>query len=135
MPTVDENGMLVGEELVEGEDYIIEEGVTSFLSEFNDVMCVMVNENLPDVIIYTYLINVTADVEEIAASDEVLVISENDNIVVKTDAIGSPIAIYSMTGALMRTAEVEEGVTVIDNVEEGIYLVRVGKNTKKVIVK
>ena len=59
----------------------------------------------------------------------------NDNIVIKSDAIGSPIAVYSVTGALMRTAEVEEGATVIDNIEEGIYLVRVGKNTKKVIVK
>jgi hypothetical protein len=54
---------------------------------------------------------------------------------VKSDAVGSPIAVYSVTGALMRTAEVEEGATVIDNIEEGIYLVRVGKNTKKVIVK
>ena len=135
LPTIDEEGMLVGEELAEGEDYLIEEGVTSFLSKFNDVMCVMMNEKLPDVVIYTYLINVTADVEEIAASDEVLVMSENDNIVVKSDAVGSPIAVYSVTGALMRTAEVEEGATVIDNIEEGIYLVRVGKNTKKVIVK
>ena len=135
LPTIDEEGMLVGEELAEGEDYLIEEGVTTFLSKFNDVMCVMMNEKLPDVVIYTYLINVTADVEEIAASDEVLVMSENDNIVVKSDAVGSPIAVYSVTGALMRTAEVEEGATVIDNIEEGIYLVRVGKNTKKVIVK
>lgn len=135
LPTIDEEGMLVGEELAEGEDYLIEEGVTTFLSNFNDVMCVMMNEKLPDVVIYTYLINVTADVEEIAASDEVLVMSENDNIVVKSDAVGSPIAVYSVTGALMRTAEVEEGATVIDNIEEGIYLVRVGKNTKKVIVK
>lgn len=135
LPTVDEEGMLVGEELAEGEDYLIEEGVTTFLSNFNDVMCVMMNEKLPDVVIYTYLINVTADVEEIGASDEVLVMSENDNIVVKSDAVGSPIAVYSVTGALMRTAEVEEGATVIDNIEEGIYLVRVGKNTKKVIVK
>ena len=79
--------------------------------------------------------DLAADVEEIAASDEVLVMSENDNIVVKSDAVGSPIAVYSVTGALMRTAEVEEGATVIDNIEEGIYLVRVGKNTKKVIVK
>ena len=135
LPTIDEEGMLVGEELAEGEDYLIEEGVTTFLSKFNDVMCVMMNEKLPDVVIYTYLINVTADVEEIAASDEVLVMSENDNIVVKSGAIGSPIAVYTMAGALIRTAEVEEGATVIDNIEEGIYLVRVGKNTKKVIVK
>ena len=135
VPTVNEEGLLEGNELVEGEDYIIEEGVTSFLSKFDDVMCVMTNEKLPDVVIYTYLIDVTADVEEIAATGDVLVMSENDNIVIKSDAIGSPIAVYSMTGALMRIAEVEDGATVIDNVEEGIYLVKVGKNTKKVVVK
>lgn len=135
MPEVDEEGYLVGNLLVEDEDYTIEDGVTRFLKDYEGVMCVMMNENLPDVVIYTYLINVTADVEEISTSDELSVVSKDNNIIVKSETVGTPIAVYNMAGGLMRTAKVAEGETVIDNVEQGIYLVRVGKKAAKVIVR
>ena len=49
MPEFDENGELTGENLYVDDEYTIENGVSTFLSKFEGVMCVMTNpefENL-----------------------------------------------------------------------------------------
>lgn len=133
LPELDEEGQLVGNELQEGTDYTIENGVTTFHSDFNNIVCFMTNEMLPEVFIYTYIINVTADVEEILGQNT-KVISGRGCIKVKTEE-SKPIRIYNIDGTLLYSFESMNGETTIDSIAPGIYIVHVGQNVAKVIVK
>lgn len=71
-PYYDENDNLVGENLYEGEEYTIKDGVTTFIKPFTHIMCVMTNTALPDLLLYTDFIDVTPlqdSIEEVIASD------------------------------------------------------------------
>lgn len=57
-PYVDENGNLDGEELIEGKEYTIENGVTTFLKNINNVMCVMQNDQFPALYLITDFMDV-----------------------------------------------------------------------------
>lgn len=60
-PTLDtETGELVGEELVAGEEYTISDGVTTLTQGFDMMMCVMTNEVLPNVLLSTDMLNISA---------------------------------------------------------------------------
>lgn len=61
VPSYDgDTGQLVGEQLSEGSDYDIEDGVTTFKHDFPHVMCVMQNANFPNLLLYTNFIDVRA---------------------------------------------------------------------------
>ncbi|MDE6536339.1 MAG: hypothetical protein K2K82_10090 [Muribaculaceae bacterium] len=67
-PYIDEDTSdLYGEELVEGEEYTLENGVTTFLKNFTHIMCVMQNPDFPNLYLYTNFINVIneSSIEEI----------------------------------------------------------------------
>ncbi|MDE6277648.1 MAG: hypothetical protein K2M06_06020 [Muribaculaceae bacterium] len=57
-PYLDDDNELVGEELVEGYEYTIENGVTTFLSSQENIMCVMSNPLFPDFYLLTKFIDV-----------------------------------------------------------------------------
>lgn len=65
-----ETGLLEGEELIVDTEYVINGGVTEFLRSFDDVMCVMTNAALPNVYLYTNLLNVVSGVEDIVADNQ-----------------------------------------------------------------
>lgn len=66
VPTYDgDTGELSGDQLIEGTDYTIEDGVTTFLKDFNDVMCVMQNPYFPNLLLYTNFLNVTTSILDI----------------------------------------------------------------------
>ncbi|MDE5785858.1 MAG: hypothetical protein K2H98_04930, partial [Duncaniella sp.] len=74
-PYYDEEGNLVGEDLYEGEEYSITDGVTTFLKPFTHIMCVMTNPLLPNIVLYTEFIDVNpvqGGLEEIAAVSDSL---------------------------------------------------------------
>ncbi|MBD5373271.1 MAG: leucine-rich repeat domain-containing protein [Bacteroides sp.] len=61
-PYIDEEtGDLYGEELVEGEEYTIENGVTTFLKNFTHIMCVLQNAAFPDLKLYTNFMDAHLD--------------------------------------------------------------------------
>lgn len=61
---------LTGEELIEGKEYTIENGVTTFLKDFNNVVCVMRNELFPELYLYTIFMDVRrVGIEEIIANE------------------------------------------------------------------
>lgn len=49
---------LTGEELIEGKEYTIDNGVTTFLKKFSNVICVMQNEAFPELYLYTDFLNI-----------------------------------------------------------------------------
>lgn len=106
-PWFDENGDLVGDELVAGEDFSVENGVTTFLKNYDDLMCIMINPLFPDLYLYTYLVDVTG-----AAVEEVGV-----------DAIDADAEYYDLSG--VRVA----------NPANGIFIRRQGDKFTKVLIK
>ncbi len=69
-PWFNEYGELEGNELIPGQDFTIEDGVTTFNIDINDIMCVMNNDVFPNLFLYTYLIDVRGSaVDEIEAED------------------------------------------------------------------
>lgn len=102
-----DTGELEGEELFIDEEYTLSGGITEFLANFDGVMCVMTNAALPNVYIYTELLDVTAGIEDILAD-----VDPN-----------APVEYYNLQGIK------------VENPENGIYIRRQGKIAIKVRVK
>lgn len=138
-PTENEEGELEGEELIIDTEYTLAEGVTTFLQTFDGVMCVMTNEVLPNVYIYTNLIDVVAagieNVTANASTDGITVTAAHNSITVKAAEAGIAINLYNMNGVLLNSDVTTAGETTISNVESGIYVLTVGNHSYKVLVK
>ena len=70
------------------------------------------------------------DLEE----DNVIVATIGDNIVVKNAKLGSVVNVYASNGALVASEEATDGSVVVEAPVKGIYVVKVGKQTVKVII-
>jgi len=109
----DETGEFDGEELIIDEEYTLVNGVTTFKFEnvIEDLVCVLTNEALPNVVLYTKPATFSPDaIKELIA---------NDNI--------SDVKVYSMNGTFV-------GKT-IDTLPAGLYVVNAGDKAYKVLVK
>ena len=61
-----ETGTLDGETLYVDEEYTIDNGVTTFLSDIDHVMCVLTNAKFPNFYLYTNFIDATSGIEDVA---------------------------------------------------------------------
>lgn len=113
MPYIDEAGELTGEELFIDEEYRIENGITYFLKPEYDVMCVMTNSNFPDL----YLITTLIDVKDISQGIDRV---ENGN------PESGDYEMYNLHGAMVKKNS--------SNLKAGLYLMKKGNKTEKVIV-
>lgn len=75
VPEYNEFGELTGTTLVEGQDYTIDNGVTTFLHSFNEVMCILTNSVFPNMLLYTPLLS-TSGVDSIVDDN----VQENNTI-------------------------------------------------------
>lgn len=109
-PTFDENGALVGEELVRGwgEEYVEEGGITTFLTDLDGVQCVMTNPAWPQLYLRSDLMDVYFDPAGVTDIE---------------DDSAAPVEYYDLRG--IRVA----------NPAAGIYLRRQGTKVTKVLVK
>lgn len=73
-------------------------------------------------------------VEDVLKAEGIVVVSLPDAIEVYAETAGLPIALYDMQGRLKRVAVTSVGATSI-SVNPGLYIVRVGQKTAKVMVK
>ena len=128
-----EQGAFVGEELIEDEEYTVENGVTTFIKSFNKVMCIMTNPAFPNLYLYTNLYNVTGTAVEQVSEDGLNIYVRGNDVVVNT-AAAAPISLYSVSGALIATVAGNAGETVLPNITTGAYLVRVGDKAQAVLV-
>ena len=137
VPAVSEEGELQGEELYIDDEYTLENGVTTFLKSFEGVMCVMTNTELPNVFIYTDLMDVTSTsgVEAINGDNNVAVTVVGNDVIVKATEAGVAVKLYAVNGAEVRSAVTVEGETVLSDVEAGVYVITVGNKVAKVVVK
>lgn len=105
-PYLDEENNLTGEELIEGTEYTIENGVTTFLSDFDHVICVMSNPLFPDFYLLTNFIDVRTGAIDGVEADSSL-----------------PVEYYNLQG--VRVA----------NPGSGVYIRRQGDSVTKVAVR
>ncbi|MBQ2398998.1 MAG: Ig domain-containing protein, partial [Muribaculaceae bacterium] len=66
--------------------------------------------------------------------DNLIVATIGDNIVVKNAKLGSVVNVYASNGALVASEEATDGSVVVEAPVKGVYVVKVGKQTVKVII-
>lgn len=81
----------------------------------------------------TCRINVYSGIDGVNG-DDVIVATVGDNIVVKNAKLGSVVNVYALNGALVASEEATDGSVVVEAPAKGVYVVKVGKQTVKVII-
>ena len=81
----------------------------------------------------TCRINVYSGIDGVNG-DDVIVATVGDNIVVKNAKFGSVVNVYALNGALVASEDATDGSVVVEAPAKGIYVVKVGKQTVKVII-
>lgn len=139
VPTFDEEGNLVGEELYIDEEYTLDNGVTSFISPIDNVMCVLTNDEFPNAYFYTNLMDIktVGAVDDITADGKSAIdVRVDGNVLTVKAAAGMPVSLIGMNGILRRSAVTgADGTCVIGDIAHGAYIVTVGNYAYKLMVK
>ncbi len=81
----------------------------------------------------TCRINVYSGIDGVNG-DDIIVATVGDNIVVKNAKLGSVVNVYASNGALIASKEATDGSVIVEAPVKGVYVVKVGKQTVKVII-
>lgn len=135
VPEYDEEGNLTGTLLTEGEDYTIEDGITTFLKTQSGVMCVMTNELFPGLLIYTNLLDITesglTEIEGIIADARV-----EGNTIIASATPATQCMLYGIDGTLVRESMTDaSGETRFTDLTGGLYIVRISGQSFKLMVR
>ena len=137
MPAFNEYGELEGEELYADDEYVIENGVTTFLKPFNNVICVMTNELFPSLYLYTPMMNVggTNGIDTATASNRDVAISMDDRTITVKAPAGTSATLYNIDGRTAGQTSLSNGEGRFDNIRPGVYVLKIGKKAYKLNVK
>ena len=136
VPVLNEEGNLEGEELILDTEYTLDNGVTKFLKDFEGVMCVMTNAALPNIYLCTNLMDVTAGVECVMSDlAKSIVFVEGNNITIKSSIENSTANLVTINGSVINSTYVVDGIATFNNIEKGIYIVTIGNECYKVLIK
>lgn len=123
-----------GATLVEGTDYTIDNGVTTFMKNFDEnVYCSMTNAAYPELTLKT--IGVKPETTGIGGitSDEGIKV-ENGNIVITVDG-EAKVLVYNTAGMMVRSFDVEGGTVVVDGLAGGVYMIDVRCGSQRIVKK
>lgn len=136
VPTYNDYGELEGEELYIDDEYKLENGVTTFLKPFDNVMCVLTNEQFPDALLYTPLMNIiTTGISNVTSEENDRSIVIDGNSIRINASEDTAVRLYGINGALVSSTVIRNGECVIPNVTAGAYVITIGKSAYKVVVK
>lgn len=123
-----------GTTLVEGTDYTINNGVTTFMKNFDEnVYCTMTNVVYPELTLKTIGVKPeTTGIGGITSGEGIKV--ENGNIVVTVDG-EAKVSVYNTAGMMMRSFDVEGGTVVVDGLAGGVYMVDVRCGSQRIVKK
>lgn len=127
MPTFNEYEELEGEELYADDEYVIENGVTQFLTPFNNVVCVMTNEEFPGLYLFTPIMNVKGSSgigKTVLDPTAVRISMSQQTITVKAAADGNA-TLYSADGKVINTLRLENGEATIRDIQPGLYILNI----------
>ncbi len=123
-----------GEELYQDIEYTLENGVTTFLKSFEDVMCLITNPVFPNLYLYTALLDIkpSTGLEDIMPDGLALSVRNRDIILTTNDTYS--VSLYTINGIQLTAITAPVGKTILKVPAAGVYLVHVGTKTYKVIV-
>lgn len=135
MPTVDEEGNLVGEELYVDDEYLLSNGVTAFTRPVDNVMCVMTNDEFPKAFFYTTFIDVkTTGIKNVTADGNEISIDIDGSDITVTAAKDTAVRLVGINGALVRSAKTAGGTCTLSGVARGAYILTVGATAYKIAI-
>ena len=136
-PWYDENsGELTGEELYINEEYTLEDGVTKFLSPIENVVCALLNEQFPNLTLYTNPVNVTTvdAIRGVEVAEGVQLTLEGRRLRVEAEA-GQQLSVYTAGGQQVGSVQLQGRTAAIELAQPGVYVVRCGEKATKIVVK
>ncbi|MDE6291432.1 MAG: hypothetical protein K2M16_07860, partial [Muribaculaceae bacterium] len=128
------SGSLYGTFLEEGKDYTINEGVTTFNKDMANICCVMVNALFPRAFLMTNILTVDStgvETVNVAAT----AISLDGRTMTLSGDTGTQYAVYTVDGKSVAAGVLTEGSLDIELPSAGIYAVKAGDTSIKMIVK
>lgn len=134
-PSLDEEGNLVGEELYVNDEYFLDNGVTSFMTTVDHVMCVITNDEFPNTYFYTDFIDVKTTGIDGVASDGNISIKVDGNAVTVNAAHDAAVRLVSLNGSLVRSANTVGGTCALTGIAHGAYILMVGNTAYKIVVR
>lgn len=130
-PYTDEEGNIVGENLYIDEEYTLENGVTTFLKSFNNVICMMTNSLFPDLYLFSTFIDARLTGIDDVCVDSDIVISASNHTITVTAPDATPVAVYNTSGMCVARSE---GSCSFD-LASGIYIVTAANRTAKIALR
>ncbi len=127
-----ETGAWEGENLIEGTEYTVEKGVTTFLRSFDNVMCIMTNGMFPSLYLYTDLMQVVTAINNV--KDNGVRISVQGNSIVVATEEAKAVSLYTIGGILLNSEKAQAGERTVATVDAGAYILTVGGKGYKVLV-
>lgn len=123
-----------GATLVEGTDYTIDNGVTTFMKNFDEnVYCSMTNAAYPELTLKTIGVKPeTTGIGGITSGEGIKV--ENGNIVITVDG-EAKVLVYNTAGMMVRSFDVEGGTVVVDGLAGGVYIIDVRCGSQRIVKK
>lgn len=123
-----------GATLVEGTDYTIDNGVTTFMKNFDEnVYCSMTNAAYPELTLKTIGVKPeTTGIGGITSGEGIKV--ENGNIVITVDG-EAKVLVYNTAGMMVRSFDVEGGTVVVDGLAGGVYMIDVRCGSQRIVKK
>lgn len=123
-----------GATLVEGTDYTIDNGVTTFMKNFDEnVYCSMTNAAYSELTLKTIGVKPeTTGIGGITSGEGIKV--ENGNIVITVDG-EAKVLVYNTAGMMVRSFDVEGGTVVVDGLAGGVYMIDVRCGSQRIVKK
>lgn len=137
-PYFDEADELVGEELYEGEEYTLENGVTTFIKSFSHIMCVMTNTVFPSLYLYTDFVDVTvAGLDNVSVADGGMAVTVDGDVITvcSSDADGTPVALVALDGRVLARGVIDGGVATLRTSARGAAVIAAGNRAAKVFIR
>lgn len=130
-PTLNDDGELEGEELYVDDEYSVENGVSTFYTSLDNLVCVMTNAEFPGLYLYTMPLSVVSGVKAVSADNYKVVAAPGELTIYGADA---PITLYSIDGRKAGQTHISAGQAKITSLQSGIYVLTIGNCTYKVRV-
>lgn len=136
VPSYDDYGELVGDELEAGTDFVIENGITRFAKLFTNVMCVLTNDEFPRMLMYTPFLDVetTGIARSAVGAGQASVALSGRDIVVRAEA-GAAVKAYDASGREVYSGVAASGSCALSGLPAGIYVVKAGGESFKVALR
>ena len=94
----------------------------------------LTNEKFPSLKLYTTMLDIQGGAKSVESDDAIKAFATKGGIVISAEP-GMAYQLYNISGSLVDASTTVQGLTTINNLSSGIYLLKVDTKTFKLIVK